>query len=347
MIKETEEQIIGFEALYESMTKCMKGVLWKDSVAHFYLNWIEELLKLEKQLKSGTYCERPKKTFTITEPKKREIISIAFRDRVYQRSLNDHVIYPIMSKSFIPDNFACQKGKGTDMARDRTKEFLRRFYRKYGTDGYVLQCDIAGYYPNMPHELAKEVFREKMDGAAYRRAETILDSFTGEYGFNPGSQIIQIAGISALDKLDHYIKEKLQVKYYARYMDDFFLIEVEKEKLENCLNAIEKMIEGMGMRLNRKKTRIRKITDGFLFLGFIFRLTSTGKVIMTLDPDKVKHERKKLFRMVQKTKRGEMSKERVDEHYRSWKVHAGKGDSYNMLKHMDEYYNNLWKGDLI
>ena len=347
MIKETEEQIIGFEALFESMTKCMKGVLWKDSVAHFYLNWIEELLKLEKQLKTGTYRERPKKTFAITEPKKREIVSIAFRDRVYQRSLNDHIIYPVMSKSFIPDNFACQKGKGTDMARDRTKEFLRRFYRKYGTDGYVLQCDIEGYYPNMPHALAKEVFRVKLDDETYKRAETILDSFPGEYGFNPGSQIIQIAGISALDKLDHYIKERLRVKYYVRYMDDFFLIEAEKEKLENCLNAIEKMIQGMGMRLNRKKTKIRKITDGFLFLGFIFRLTSTGKVIMTLDPDKVKHERKKLFRMVQKAKRGEMSKERVDEHYRSWKVHAGKGDSYNMLKHMDEYYNNLWKGDLI
>jgi hypothetical protein len=147
MNNDIEEQIVGFDALYNSMNKCIKGVLWKDSVAHFYLNYMEELLKLEAQLKDGTYRERPKKTFTITEPKIREIVSISFRDRVYQRSLNDNVIYPVMSRSFIPDNFACQKGKGTDAARNRLKEFLRRYYRKYGSEGYVLQCDITGYYP--------------------------------------------------------------------------------------------------------------------------------------------------------------------------------------------------------
>ena len=32
-----DEEIIGYEALYESMEKCRLGVLWKDSVAHFVL----------------------------------------------------------------------------------------------------------------------------------------------------------------------------------------------------------------------------------------------------------------------------------------------------------------------
>lgn len=89
-IKENiEENIIGFDALYNSMEKCRKGVIWKDSVAHYYLNGIEETLKLEEQLKTGTYKERKPVQFTIMAPKKREIVSIAFRDRVYQRSLND------------------------------------------------------------------------------------------------------------------------------------------------------------------------------------------------------------------------------------------------------------------
>lgn len=149
-IKENiEENIIGFDALYNSMEKCRKGVIWKDSVAHYYLNGIEETLKLEEQLKTGTYKERKPVQFTIMAPKKREIVSIAFRDRVYQRSLNDNAIYPQMTKGFINTNVACQKGKGTDLARETLKKYLRAMYRKYGKNFNVLQCDIHGYYPNM------------------------------------------------------------------------------------------------------------------------------------------------------------------------------------------------------
>lgn len=31
------ESVIGLDALYDSMLKCIKGVLWKDSVASFFL----------------------------------------------------------------------------------------------------------------------------------------------------------------------------------------------------------------------------------------------------------------------------------------------------------------------
>ena len=123
------EEIIGFDALYESMHKCKRHVMWKGSVAHFVLNGVEETYKLSRELKSGTYKARKATKFTITKPKKREIISVSFRDRVYQRSLNDNVLYPTMTRSFIRDNWACQKGRGTDDARDRVKVFLQRMYR--------------------------------------------------------------------------------------------------------------------------------------------------------------------------------------------------------------------------
>ena len=83
------EDIIGYEALYNSMMKCKKGVMWKDSTAFFVHNWMREIRKLERQLHDGTYQERSPKFFKVMEPKEREIMSIAFRDRVYQRSLND------------------------------------------------------------------------------------------------------------------------------------------------------------------------------------------------------------------------------------------------------------------
>ena len=118
--------VIGYDALYDSMMKCIKGVLWKDSVASFYLRAGENISRLERELKNGTYKAKPMKHFMVTSPKPREIASVAFRDRVYQRSLNDNVVYPVMTRSFIYDNYACQKGKGTDAARNRLKEFLRK-----------------------------------------------------------------------------------------------------------------------------------------------------------------------------------------------------------------------------
>ena len=100
------DEVIGVEPLYDSMLKCQQGVLWKDSVASYRMNAIERTLNLSRDLYSGRYKAKPTVKFRITSPKPRDIASITFRDRVYQRSLNDNVVYPVMSRSFIYDNYA-------------------------------------------------------------------------------------------------------------------------------------------------------------------------------------------------------------------------------------------------
>lgn len=59
------EDIIGFEALWDSMLKCKLGVMWKDGVAGFCLDAVRQVSKLYEQLHDGTYKERPHKYFTI------------------------------------------------------------------------------------------------------------------------------------------------------------------------------------------------------------------------------------------------------------------------------------------
>ena len=339
------EDIIGYEALWDSMMKCKRGVMWKDSVAGFCLDPVRQVGKLCDQLHDGTYLERPHKYFTIKYPKERSIMSISFRDRVYQRSLNDVAIYPAMSRSFIYDNGACQTGKGADFARERFRCHLQRYYRKYGPDGYVLKMDIRGYYPNMRHDVAKETFRKYLDDEAYRRAAEILDSFPGETGFNPGSQIIQIAGISVLSPIDHYIKERLRVKRYIRYMDDMLIIGNDREELERIRADVEERLREIGFELHPGKTRITELRKGIMFLGFIYHLTDTGKVILTLDPERARAVRKKLQRMVKRAKAGELTREKVEQSYECWRAHAAHGNCYQLIKRMDNYYENLWKDE--
>lgn len=339
-----EEKIIGFDALWESMMKCKCGVMWKDSVANFVLNGVQEVTKLSNELETGTYKERPHKYFTIKYPKERDIMSISIRDRVYQRSLNDVAIYPIMSRSFIYDNAACQKGKGSDFARKRMKCHMQRYYREFGAAGYILKIDIRKYYDSMKHDVVKQIFQKKLPENVYQRAAAILDGFSGEVGFNPGSQIIQIAGISVLNDLDHFIKERLRVKHYMRYMDDMVLIGNNHKQIREWLEIIKEKLAEIGFEIHPKKTRITTLRTGMMWLGYHYRLTGTGKVVMTADPERLKATRKKYYRLVQKCKRGEISREKVDQSYQCWRECASKGDGYMMLKNMDEYYKNLWEG---
>lgn len=337
-------EITDFEHLYESMEKCRRGVSWKDSVMSYTLNGIERNIKLEQALKDGTYQPRKTKAFRITNPKPRDIISISFTDRVYQRSLNDNALYPIMTNGFIYDNWACQKGKGTGGCRDRLKEFLRAYYRKHGAEGYCLQCDIKGYYPNMSHEVTEEMFRAKLpEDIAGAAIDVLRHQYSGDVGYNPGSQMIQIAGISMLDRIDHYIKEQLHIRFYIRYMDDFILIHHDREYLESCREAIREKLAEIRFELHEQKTRIFKLSEGIMFLGFKFKLTETGKVVVLVDPKRVKAARKKYRRLVAKSKRSLIPKASVDESYRCWREHVSYGDCYKLLKRMDAYYAELWR----
>lgn len=339
------EHIIGFDALYESMMKCKKGVMWKGSVASFVQHGLEECIKLEEQLKEGSYVPKPITKFTITRPKEREIISISFRDRVYQRSLNDNDVYPNVAKHLTKENCACQIGKGTDYALDMHKEYLRYMYRRHKTDFYILKTDIKGYYASLRHDVTKAMFCRFLKPDTYEATERIIDEqYSGEIGFNPGSQMIQIAGIAVPTDIDWFVTHELGIKCYMRYMDDLELMHPDAEYLEYCKKRLAEKFNEIGLTLHPKKTFIQPATRPLLLLGYKFRITDKGKVIMSLDPKNVKAERRKLKRAVAKAKRGEITREKVNQMYSSWRNgHAGKGDNKKVVMRMDAYYKSLWE----
>ena len=155
--------------------------------------------------------------------------------------------------------------------------------------------------------------------------------------------MVQIAGITLLNPVDHYIKEKLHEKYYVRYMDDGWILEHDKEKLEQNLILIENKLKECGCTLNRKKTKITHLSKGFMFLGFRYTISDTGKITMKIVSENVRHERRKLRKMVEKSKQGVIPKEKVDECYSSWRNHASKGNDKKTVPKMDKYYESLWR----
>lgn len=338
------DKIINYDALWGSAMKCKCGVLWKPSTKHFSLNAVTEVHRMCDKLEAGTWKNGKPRPIVIMYPKRRNGLSIAFKDRVYQRSINDNVLYPSVQKSFIIDNCACQKGKGIDFARKRLKKHLWNYYCSHGTKGYVLQIDIKGYYPNMRHDVVKGKFRRYLNDEQYEAVCNVLDTqYEGDIGYNPGSQMVQIAGISLLDDLDHFCKERLHARHYLRYMDDILIIHNDRKQLEQMLESIKDKLSELSFEVHEKKTHITPLTKGFTFLGFEYRITSTGKVIMTLNSANIKHERRKLYRLVKLAKEGRITKAKADECFASWCANASKGNSYKLLTRMNDYYHDLWE----
>lgn len=129
------------------------------------------------------------------------------------------------------------------------------------------------------------------------------------------------------------------------------------ERVENQNVAMTDLVMMQGLipvavscfkwRRGKKETHIKPLSEGFRFLGFDYRMTETGKIVMTIRPDSVKHERRKLYRLVMKVRRGEITIEKADECYNAWRAHAGHGNSYQLLKKLDEYYRDLkWRAGL-
>ena len=338
------EEIIDYENLFDSYTKCRRFVGWKPSVKAFVLNDVREIHTMHEKLQRGTWRNTRPKPIRITYPKPRDGLSIPFRDRVYQRSINDLDLYPSATRSFIFDNAACQKGKGTSFARRRIKQHLWNHFCHYKTAGWVLQVDIKSYYPTMDHETVFREFRRYVDPDVHAMVCSVLtDQYAGDKGFNPGSQMVQIAGISVLNSVDHFIKERLHCRHYIRYMDDFWILVPTKDEAERALEQIKGKLQELKFTAHPKKTAIRPLSEGFDFLGFRYRMTETGKVIMTAKTDGIRHERRKLRRLVNLAKKGIITAEKVAECYHSWREYIAIGNSRKLIARMDSYLERLWR----
>lgn len=331
---------LSFDELYKSLKKCRRNVMWKDSVAGYSINALKNTYKLRQSLLKHTYKLDPYQIFRINEPKEREIVATRIKDRQFQRSLCDNVLYPEVTKSFVYDNCACQRGKGVDFALDRLNCHLQRHFRQHGLQGWALQCDIRHFFAETPHTVAKAAIAKRVScPEAIAHTDAIIDSFGGDRGIGLGSQVSQITQLAVLDDLDHYIKERLRIKGYIRYMDDFLLIHPDRGYLERCLIDITAYLAAIGLELN-KKTHIFPVSQGIVFLKWRFHLTDTGKVVRRMSQKSINRERRKLKKLKVLLDGGRITMQDVENNYQSWKANAQRGNTRDLLLKMDEHYKN-------
>lgn len=337
------EAVYDFSNLYAAYRAARKGKRWKSTVAKVEANALEAVAYLQKELRDGTYRPGAYYEFFVYEPKKRLIQTNSIKDKIVQHAFCDQVLYPVLSRPFILDNYGSQVGKGTHFGLDRLRDFMREYYRRHGSaDGWVLKADVHHYFASIRHDILKQDVAELLtDPRCLALSTAIIDSTPGGVGIPIGNQSSKIYALLYLNKLDHFVKEVLRIRYYGRYMDDFYLIHEDKAVLKEAWARIEEHLAARGLQLNGK-TNIFPLRNGLDFLGFHSYLTDTGKVIRKVRRSSRERMKRKLRKFSVMYAAGAITKEEITASYQSWRSHAMHGQCRSLVEKYDRIFEQIF-----
>lgn len=335
------EKIVDFGNLYQAYRKSKSGKGFSKSSQKFQIAALDGIHQIKRRLETKTYEISKYNEFVIYEPKERIIKSGSFVDKIVQHSLCDNALIPILKKEFIQTNYAGQIGKGTLYGLNCLKAQMYLAYCKYGYNCWIIKADINKFFYNINHNILKDIVKYFVkDKDVYWLCEKFIDSTEG-VGLPLGNQVSQVYALLYLSGLDHFISGELGVKYYGRYMDDFYLIVENKGYAKWCLSAIHEFVGSLDLELNGK-TQIIPFKNGIKFCGFHTYVTSDGKVIRKLKNENKRAAKKKFKKMVMLVNNGKLSKEKFYESYNAWKNHISHGNCVKLGYEMDRYINSLF-----
>ena len=253
-------------------------------------------------------------------------------------------------------------------------------------DGYIITMDFSGYYDNIDHNEAMEMINtyepdefarklvwqaydsykidvsymsdeeydvaksSKFNTVEYRKENHSEEELCGERFLNKslsvGDQTSQITAITFPTPIDNLVKIVNGCKYYARYMDDLYVIVKTRQEAVDLMNQITEKAKELKIIINPKKTKIIKINRSFIFLQFKYYLTDGGHVVVRINPKTVTRMHRKLKKLKAKYLAGEVRFIKIKSLFQSWIANYSKYMSKEQIKHMVELYQELFGGGL-
>lgn len=259
---------LTYNKLMEAHYKSKKGKGYRKDVILFNLKQEEYIIWLYEQLKNKTYKHGGYTIFYVTEPKLRKIEKSKYIDRIVHRWLVDNYLIPIFVPQFISTSYACLKDKGMHKACIQLQKAMKKCKIKWD-NYYILKMDVAKYFDNIDKELLINIIKKKIkDKDLIWLIEEILFAQERTKGIEIGNYTSQMFANIYLNEVDQYIKHKLKVKYYFRYMDDSAILVETKNEAKEILGKISVFLqERLKLELN-SKTQIFKNKQGVNFCGY-------------------------------------------------------------------------------
>lgn len=282
------ERIYSWENLLDAYYEAASEKWYRNDVTAFSANLEESLIRIQNDLIWRTYTVGRYRQFYVSEPKKRLIMALSFRDRVVQWAIYLQINQQL-DNGMIYHSYGCRVGKGTTRAADRLQYWCTLVDRKRGPDWYYLKLDISKYFYRVDHNVLLGILKRKYpneDGLLWLM-ETIVCCDHTPFGLPPGKNpdevppserlfevgmpignlTSQLLANVCLNELDQYIKHELKVHLFERYMDDMALLYPDPVVLNEWRVKIEKYLnDELHLELNGKTT-IGLVKRGITFVG--------------------------------------------------------------------------------
>lgn len=339
----TMEAVADLNALHRAAKQAARGVAWKSSVQRYQRNVLSNVARTRRDLLEGNDVCRGFIRFDIFERGKlRHISSVHFSERVAQKSLTQNALVPAIIPTLINANTANIKGKGTEYAIRLMKRDLARHWSRYASEGYILLVDFSDFFAKISHgPLKEQSTRSLSDPRVLALDHRFIDS-QGSVGLGLGSEPNQIHAVAFPDRIDHFVTEMCGVEAYGRYMDDSYCIHESKEYLSVVLLLIRQQCSELGIVINEKKTRIVKLSRGFVFLKKRFFYADTGRIVVRPCRESITRERRKLKKQAALYNQGLMTLDQITRSYQSWRGGMLKLDAHHTVLSMDSLFADLF-----
>jgi retron-type reverse transcriptase len=328
------KQIIRFDNLLLAARKAALGKRDRPLVARFEFHLEQELFDLQEELRQGDYQPGPFFSFEIYDPKRRHICAAPFRDRVLHHAVCN-VLEPHFDRRLIFDTYACRPVKGTHAAIARAQRFARRY-------PYFLKCDIQKYFQSIDHGVLRG-----MMARIFKDAELLAllgriiehappDAESGK-GVPIGNLTSQHFANQYLGALDHYLKDRLRIKGYLRYMDDLLLFAEQKQTLHLWMADIRVFLqENLRLQLKEQATLLAPVSEGLPFLGF-----RIYPGVIRLNPRNLRRFRRQVRGLERAYHSGRLGMEEMSPSIASLFAHVAHADTLHLRRALVEDSLNL------
>lgn len=302
----------SFEDVNLAAMLCMKRKRNRLDAIAFRRSYGEEIFNLTMRIRDKTYQPQAGLVFVAEHPKYREIHAAHFRDRVVHHLLYNQ-LEPVFEKIFIPDSYACRKGKGTHAAAESLAQKMRNISRNGQIKAYGLKMDIKSFFPSIHKETLLGLIQAKckklnngdnifelakiiVNNDPVKNAKPLgskatfnkvpphkkLGALGPGYGLPIGNLTSQFFANVYLNALDQFIKRTLGIKHYVRYVDDFVLLNEDPLQLRYWEEQIRKFLKERLFLTAHDLTETLAISGGIDFVGYIIRpnyILSRNRVI--------------------------------------------------------------------
>lgn len=327
---------------YFRTSKCKKR---KSDRIKFGMYLEDNILDIYKKLKSQTYKIGNYKKFKVYEPKERVIYSLPFYDRVVQQLYVYEYILPYMLPKFISTSYACISGKGLHCCIDDLQRSMRIANRIW-KDAYFIKYDISKFFYTINRDILYDIIKKYYKDQKFLNLTKIfidlnLEEDDNGKGIPIGNYTSQYFANIYMNELDHYIKEKLKVKYYIRFMDDGILIVQSKKEAQEILLKIKKFVEEkLDLKLN-KKTGYFPLRNGCIFCGY--RVYTDYRLIKRANVLRIK---RRINNWNKSWKKGKYDFVKWNQSYNAWKGYAVHADSYKLLESLKAKMEYIYENNL-